>query len=185
MDLQGVRGDVRCRVFPATLSKAAHQWYFKLPPRRFNSWKAFSSEFHAQFSSSRQLSLHLEDLVEVKQRSGEPLRAYISRFMTEATKVARLTEEGRLTAILGGMEVLGELWKDIKKSGPVGSMAEFLDRADGFIKLEEAIHRADVKLRSGKPQVPSVGVSAQNQQYPISLILSGKRSNNNGRQGNR
>ncbi|XP_060960680.1 uncharacterized protein LOC133031241 [Cannabis sativa] len=179
------RGDVRCRVFPATLSKAAQQWYFQLPPGRFNSWKAFSSVFHAQFSSSRQLPLHLEDLVEVKQRSREPLRAYISRFMTEAMKVARLTEEGRLAIILGGIEVLRELWKDIKRSVPVDSMVNFLDRASDFIKLKEAIQLADVELRPGQPQVPSVGVSAQNPQYPSSLNSGGKRSNNNGRQGNR
>ncbi|XP_060965443.1 uncharacterized protein LOC133034381 [Cannabis sativa] len=106
---------MRRRVFPATLSEATQQWYFKLPPGRFNSCKAFSSEFHTQFSSSCQLPLHLENLVEVKQRPGEPLRAYISRFMTEATKVERLIEEGRLAAIFGGIEVLGELWKDIRK----------------------------------------------------------------------
>ncbi|XP_060967795.1 uncharacterized protein LOC133035701 [Cannabis sativa] len=137
--LGGVRGDVRCRVFPATLSKVVHQWYFKLPTGRFNSWKAFSSEFHAQFSSSRQLPLHLEDLVEVKQRPGGPLRAYISSFMTNVMKVAGLIEEGRLAAILGVIEVLRELWKDTNRCGRVGSMAEFLDRADEFIKLEEAI----------------------------------------------
>uniref|UniRef100_A0A803PZ41 Uncharacterized protein n=1 Tax=Cannabis sativa TaxID=3483 RepID=A0A803PZ41_CANSA len=34
------------------------------------------------------------------------------RFMTEATKVKGLTEEGRLAAILEGIEALRELWKD-------------------------------------------------------------------------
>ncbi|XP_060965519.1 uncharacterized protein LOC133034448 [Cannabis sativa] len=139
MDLQGAQGDVCCRVFPAILSEAAQQWYFKLTPRMFNSWKDFSSIFHAQFSSSRQLPLHLEDMVKVKQRPGEPLGAYISRFMTEATKVARVTEDGKLFAILGGIKVLGELWKDIRKNGPIDSMSDLLDHANGFIKLEEAI----------------------------------------------
>ncbi|KAM6547362.1 hypothetical protein CsatB_019038 [Cannabis sativa] len=174
IDLHGVRGDVRWRVFPATLSEAAQQWYFKLTLRRFNSWKAFSLEFHAQFSSSLQLPLHLEELVEVKQRTGEPLRAYISRFMTEATKVARLTKEGKLAAILRGIEILGELQKDIKKSGPIDSMSDLLDRADSFIKLEEAIQRVDVEPRPGQPQAPSVGTSAQNPQYPSSSIQAAK-----------
>ncbi|XP_030508930.1 uncharacterized protein LOC115723582 [Cannabis sativa] len=151
MDLQGVLGDVRCRVFPATLTEFAQH----------------------------------EDLVEVKQRPGEPLRAYISKFMTEATKVARLTEEGRLTAILGGIEVLGELWKDIKRCGPMWSMVEFLDRADGFIKLEEARQRADIEPKPGQlPDVPSVGAPTQSPQYPSSLTPSEKRSNNNGKQDN-
>ncbi|KAM6569115.1 hypothetical protein CsatB_017100 [Cannabis sativa] len=63
-------------------------------------------------------------------------------------------------------------------------MADFLDRADGFIKLAEAIQRADVEPRSGQPEAHSAGVSAQNPQYPSSLNLGGKRSNNNDRQGN-
>ncbi|KAM6587386.1 hypothetical protein CsatA_009991 [Cannabis sativa] len=156
MDLEGVQGDVCCRFFRATLSEAAQQWYFKLVPGKFNSRKAFSSEFHAQFSSSCQLSLHLGYLVKVKQRPGEPLRAYISRLMTEATKVARVTEDGKLSTILGGIEVLGEPWKDIWKNGPVDLKCYFLDCAEGFIKLEEAIQRAE----------------------------GGKQSSNNNRQGN-
>ena len=139
MDLRGIQGDVCCRIFPATLLEAAQQWYFKLAPGKFNSWKAFSSKFHAQFSSSHQLPLHFGDLVEVKQRPGQPLLAYISRFMTEATKVSRVTEDGKLSVILGGIEVLGEVWKDIRKNGLVDSMSDFLDRVEGFIKLEEAI----------------------------------------------
>ncbi|XP_030479411.1 uncharacterized protein LOC115696662 [Cannabis sativa] len=116
IDLQGVRGDVCCRVFLATLSEAAQQWYFKLAPRKISSWKSFSSEFHAQFSSSRQLPLDLGDLVKVNQRLGEPLRAYINRFMMEATKVSRVTEDRKLSPILGGIEVLSELWKDIGRT---------------------------------------------------------------------
>ncbi|KAM6553837.1 hypothetical protein CsatB_014599 [Cannabis sativa] len=173
MDLLGVRGDVCCRIFPATLSEAAHQWYFKLTPGRFNSWKAFSLEFAAQFSSSCQCLLHLKDLVEVKQRPGEPLQAYINRFMTEATKIARLTEEGKLTAILGGIEVLGELWKDIKRDGPVDSVSDFLGRTDGFIKLEEDIQRAEVELKLNQSQAPSAGTSVQLLQYPMNSSSGG------------
>ncbi|XP_060961935.1 uncharacterized protein LOC115722696 [Cannabis sativa] len=184
MDLQGVRGDVCCRIFPATLSEAAQQWYFQLAPGKFNSWKAFSSEFHAQFSSSHQLSLHLGDLVEVKQRPGEPLRAYISRFMTEATKVSQVTEEKKLYAILGGIEVLGELWKDIRTNGPVDSMSDFLDHADGFIKLEEDIQRVEGYQKPGKSKAPSTGTSVQLPHYPRNSSSNGKQSSNNNRQGN-
>ncbi|KAM6551302.1 hypothetical protein CsatB_001110 [Cannabis sativa] len=184
MDLQGVRGVVCCRIFPATLSKAAQQCYFKLTPGKFNSWKAFSSKFHAQFSSSRQLLLHLGDLVEVKQRPGEPLRAYISKFMKEATMISRVTEHGKLSAILGGIEVLGELWKDIRKNGLVDSMSDFLDRPEGFIKLEEAIQRAEGEPKPRKAKAPSTGMSTQLPHYPSNSSSNGKRSNNNNRQGN-
>ncbi|XP_060965359.1 uncharacterized protein LOC115720261 [Cannabis sativa] len=164
MDLQGVRGD--------------------LAPRKFNSWKAFSSEFHAQFSSSRQFLSHLEDLVEVKQRPGEPLRAYISRFMTEATKVSRVIEDGKLSSILGGIEVLGELWKYIRKNGPVVSISDFLDRAEGFIKLEEDLQRAEGEQKPGKSKAPSTRTSIQLPHYPSNSSSNGKRSSNNNMQGN-
>uniref|UniRef100_A0A803QVJ9 Uncharacterized protein n=1 Tax=Cannabis sativa TaxID=3483 RepID=A0A803QVJ9_CANSA len=62
-------------------------------------------------------------------------------------------------------------------------MAEFLDRADGFIKLEEVLQRADVEPRPGQPRVPSARASAQTLQYPSSSTSSGKISNNNGIQG--
>ncbi|XP_030479367.2 uncharacterized protein LOC115696613 [Cannabis sativa] len=184
MDLQRTRGDVCCRIFPATLSEAAQQWYFKLAPGKFNSWKAFSSKFNAQFSSSCQLSLHLRDLVEVKQRPGEPLRAYISIFMMEATKVSPLTEDGKLSATLGAIEVLGELWKDIRKNDPVDSMSDFLDRAEGFIKLEEAIQQVEGEQKPAKSKVTSTGMSAQLPHYPNNSSSNGKLSNNNNRQGN-
>uniref|UniRef100_A0A803QNW1 Uncharacterized protein n=1 Tax=Cannabis sativa TaxID=3483 RepID=A0A803QNW1_CANSA len=114
---------------------------------------------------------------------GEPLRAYISRFTIEAAKVKRLTKEGRLTAILGRIEHPGELWKDIKRL-TVASMAEFLNRADGFIKLEEAVWRVDtVGQKKNQQHTSSVGTSAQNSIYHNSSNPNGKRSNNDNRQG--
>ena len=102
--------------------------------------------------------------------------------MTEATKVSRVTEDGKLSAILGGIEVLGELWKDIRKNGSIDSMGDFLDRAEGFIKLEEAIQRAEGEQKPNKTKAPSTGTSAQLPQY--SRNSSGKRSGNNHKQGN-
>ncbi|XP_060964101.1 uncharacterized protein LOC133033404 [Cannabis sativa] len=184
IDLQGVRGDMCCRIFPATLSEAAQQWYFNLAPRKFSSWKAFSLEFNAQFSSSLTLSLDLGDLVEVKQRPGEPLRAYISRFMTDATRVSRVTNDGKLSALLRGIEVHGELCKDIRKKGSVDSMSDFVDRVEGFIKLKEVIQRAEGEQKPCKLKAPSIGTSAQLLHYPNNSNSSGKRSNNSHRQGN-
>uniref|UniRef100_A0A803PJT4 Uncharacterized protein n=1 Tax=Cannabis sativa TaxID=3483 RepID=A0A803PJT4_CANSA len=77
--------------------------------------------------------------------------------MAEATKVVRVTEDGKLFTILGG--VLGELWKHIRKNRPVNSMSVFLYRAEGFIKLEEAIQRAEVEQKPKRPKAPSVGTS--------------------------
>uniref|UniRef100_A0A803P9V6 Retrotransposon gag domain-containing protein n=1 Tax=Cannabis sativa TaxID=3483 RepID=A0A803P9V6_CANSA len=136
--LQAVKGVVWCMIFLATLVEAAQQWYFKLAPRKFNSWNSFMEKFHAHFSSSMKLPYRLKDMVEVKQIPGEPLRAYTSKFMTKTTKVKGLTEEGRLATILGGIEHIRELWKEIKRV-TVRLMVKFMDH--GFIRLEEAVQR--------------------------------------------
>uniref|UniRef100_A0A803P990 Retrotransposon gag domain-containing protein n=1 Tax=Cannabis sativa TaxID=3483 RepID=A0A803P990_CANSA len=67
--------------------------------RRFHSWYSFTREFYTQFSSSKQTPYRLEDLVEVIQRSEEPLKDYLQRFMAEATKVKNLMEEERKKAL--------------------------------------------------------------------------------------
>jgi hypothetical protein len=104
--------------------------------------------------------------------------------MTEATKVSRVIEDGKLSAILGGIEVLGELWKDIRKNGLVDSMSDFLDRAEGFIKLKEAIQRAEGEQKLGKSKAPSTRTSTQLPHYPNNSSSSDKLSNNNHKQGN-
>ncbi|KAM6559184.1 hypothetical protein CsatA_028423 [Cannabis sativa] len=64
-------------------------------------------------------------------------------------------------------------------------MSDFLDRVEGFIKLEEAIQRAGVEQKPSQPKAPSAGISTQLPQYPSNSSSGGKRSNNNNRQGNR
>uniref|UniRef100_A0A803P5J9 Uncharacterized protein n=1 Tax=Cannabis sativa TaxID=3483 RepID=A0A803P5J9_CANSA len=119
---------------------------------------------------------------------GEPLRDYIIRLMTEGTKVKGLTEEGRLAAILGGLEPLGELWKDIEMF-IVGLMGEFLGRAYGFIKLEEAIRHVDTvgQNKTNQSHTTTANTSIQTQKYHDNnsiLVQNGKRSNNRNHQGN-
>ncbi|XP_060972507.1 uncharacterized protein LOC133038392 [Cannabis sativa] len=104
--------------------------------------------------------------------------------MTEATNVSRVNEDGKLSAILEGIEVLGELWKDIRKNSPVDSMTDFLNHVEGFIKLEEAIQRAEVEQNPSKSKSPSTGTSVQVPHYPNNSSSNDKRSNNNNKSGN-
>ncbi|KAM6542912.1 hypothetical protein CsatB_007359 [Cannabis sativa] len=63
-------------------------------------------------------------------------------------------------------------------------MSDFLDRVEGFIKLEEAIQRAEGEQKPSKSKAPSTGTSAQLPHYPSNSSSNSKRSNNNNRQGN-
>uniref|UniRef100_A0A803PSE8 Uncharacterized protein n=1 Tax=Cannabis sativa TaxID=3483 RepID=A0A803PSE8_CANSA len=100
----------------------------------------------------------------------------------EATNVGRLIEEGKLATILGGIEILRILWKYIKKTCPVDSLTDFLDRVDGFIILEEAIQRVDVEPRLRQPQAPRQSVTKTSK--TLVAQTDHKGSSNNGRQGN-
>uniref|UniRef100_A0A803QDI3 Uncharacterized protein n=1 Tax=Cannabis sativa TaxID=3483 RepID=A0A803QDI3_CANSA len=73
-----------------------------------------------------------------------------------------MIEEGRLAAIQWAMEPLRELWKYIKRL-IVGSMAEFLDRVDGFIELKEAIRHVNiVGQKKNQQRTMTAGMSLQN-----------------------
>uniref|UniRef100_A0A803PJ92 Uncharacterized protein n=1 Tax=Cannabis sativa TaxID=3483 RepID=A0A803PJ92_CANSA len=78
----------------------------------------------------------------------EPLKDYLQRFMTEATKVKNLMEEGRYTAIMSGILHLSELCKDIRRHS-TQNMADFLDRAEGFVKLEEVDRQVENRRQEG------------------------------------
>ncbi|XP_062113032.1 uncharacterized protein LOC133824174 [Humulus lupulus] len=80
-DIQGVRDDSRCRIFPPTLSKTAQQWFFKLQPGSIMPWDGFFRILYSQFSSAMPLPAEPNDLVAIKQGNNEPLKEYIQHFM--------------------------------------------------------------------------------------------------------
>ena len=82
-DLQGVRDDIHCRIFPATLADSVEQWFFKLEPGTITSWDTFVRLFYSQFFVDRIPPSELNDLVDIKQGLNEPLKDYVQRFMQE------------------------------------------------------------------------------------------------------
>uniref|UniRef100_A0A803QDY4 Retrotransposon gag domain-containing protein n=1 Tax=Cannabis sativa TaxID=3483 RepID=A0A803QDY4_CANSA len=146
---QQVSPPVPCR------TDEARNWYGRLGPGQseagahskkanqlapYNNRSFFASTTrHAQ----GQILARLENLVKIKQRQDEPLKDYSQRFMAEATRVTGLIEEGRYTAILRGILPLSDFWKDIRRIST--NEMEFLERVDGFIKLEEAVRQAQIR----------------------------------------
>ncbi|KAM6555168.1 hypothetical protein CsatB_015930 [Cannabis sativa] len=177
MDLQGIRDDLRCRIFPATLTDTAQQWFTKLPPGRITSWDEFEGLFYTQFSSARQIPAELGDLVAIKQKPDEPLKDYIQRFMQEATKVKNLSDDGKRAAIMGGILVGSRLWKDTRRK-PTHTMRDFLDRADEFIKLEEAERNAQ-NFNHTKNKKNGTSSNSQSSQGG-----NARNGSNNGKRGN-
>ena len=76
-------------------------------------------------------------LVDIRQKDDESLKAYIQRFMQAASRAKTVGDEGKMMAITAGVKHKTGLWKSLRKNG-VRTMQEFLDRADQYIKLETA-----------------------------------------------
>ncbi|XP_062100469.1 uncharacterized protein LOC133806375 [Humulus lupulus] len=138
MDIQTMSDDAQCRIFPATLSKTAQEWFFKFPPASIMSWEMFVKEFYRQFYVGRVHSTEANQLVKIRQKEGETLKGYVQRFMRAAARDKRVGDEGKMMALTIGVRCHSSLWNSLRMNG-VKSTQEFLDRADTYIKLEEAI----------------------------------------------
>jgi hypothetical protein len=53
LDYRGIRGAVKCKLFPTTLKKDAMNWYKSLPPRAIDWWRDICHQFTAHFTASR------------------------------------------------------------------------------------------------------------------------------------
>ena len=68
--------------------------------------------------------------------------------MRAAARAKSVGDEGKMMAITAGVKRQSPLWSSLRKNG-VKTTQEFLDRADKYIKLEEAI------ANEGKPSPDS------------------------------
>ena len=117
MDIQKVSEDARCRIFPATLSEAAQECFFKFPPASIVSWEMFVREFYGQFYAGRVHPTEANQLVEIRQQDGESVKDYVQRFMRAAAGAKTVGDEGKMMAITTGVKCCSPLWKSLRKEG--------------------------------------------------------------------
>ncbi|XP_062100845.1 uncharacterized protein LOC133806771 [Humulus lupulus] len=183
MDLQGVRDDVHCRIFPATLSDIAQQWFFQLEPGTITFWDTFVRLFYSQFFVACIPPAKLIDLVDIKQGPNEPLKDYVLRFIQEVARSRTVSDEGKLMAIMAGIQIKGPLWTELRRK-TVYSTRKFLDRADEFIRLEEVIRRADQANQAGSTTaLPAKDNGSPNQNKNQTTNGNGNGNNNGQRSG--
>ncbi|XP_062100091.1 uncharacterized protein LOC133805963 [Humulus lupulus] len=133
--LEGVKDDVRCRIFPATLAYSAQQWFFKLEPGAINSWNALVRLLYSQLFAARILPAELNDLDDIKKGTNKALENYVQHFMQEPARSKIVNDDGKSMAIMARIQVKGPLCTDLRRK-IVYSTREFRDRAEEFIKLE-------------------------------------------------
>ena len=90
MLLHGAPDVILCRAFPSTLKGAVRNWYSMLKSGTIFSFDQMSHQFVAHFVNSRHPRKGLESLINIKQREGESIQAYVNRFNIVALEVQNL-----------------------------------------------------------------------------------------------
>ena len=127
MCLQGVPNEIMCRTFPPTLKEPAKIWFKKLTPESVGSFAQLSRSFFNHFIGGQRYGRPTTYLLNVKQKEGETLRSYLTKFNKEILLVDGADNKVVLTAFISGLQsedFLFSVYKD-----PLTSMSEMMYEA--------------------------------------------------------
>ncbi|GKV12353.1 hypothetical protein SLEP1_g23508 [Rubroshorea leprosula] len=104
MQAQNASDALMCKIFPSTLRGNARTWYYSLPPRLISSYTDMASAFATKFSSRRLIRKTTSELMRVKQRDGESLKNYMSRFNDVVLEVSSFDQAVGIAAVISGLK---------------------------------------------------------------------------------
>ncbi|GKU97770.1 hypothetical protein SLEP1_g10862 [Rubroshorea leprosula] len=135
MQAQNASDALMCKIFPSTRRGNARTWYYSLPLRSINSYTEMESAFATKFSSRRLIRKTTSELMRVKQRDGESLKNFMSRFNDAVLEVNSFDQAVGITAIISGLS--HERFRDSLLKHPAHTFSEVNDRSLKFITAEE------------------------------------------------
>ncbi|KAG1365253.1 putative Retrotransposon gag protein [Cocos nucifera] len=100
-----------------------------------------SQQFAAHFISSRRPRRGSDSLMAIRQKEGEPIRAYVTRFNAAALEVRNLDQSVAMAALKGGLQK-NDLLFSLEKRYP-RDFADLLARAERYARAEEAFKLRD------------------------------------------
>ncbi|GKV39077.1 hypothetical protein SLEP1_g46896 [Rubroshorea leprosula] len=134
MQAQNASDALMCKIFPSTLRGNARTWYYSLPPRSISSYTEMASAFATKFSSRRLIRKTTTELMRVKQRDGESLKNYMSRF-NDALEVSSFDQAVGIAAVISGLK--HDRFRDSLIKHATTTFSEVNDRSLKFITAEE------------------------------------------------
>ena len=137
--------ELRCMLFPASLTGPAKSWFKKYKRHSITSWEQLSKDFKKQFRAMMGVRPEASTLTNVRQQPGETLKSYLTRFNLEVARARDVDDSGHLMDIHAGVLPGSALWDDMQGK-PVRSITEFNRRAQRFVNVEEA--RSTLKTTS-------------------------------------
>ncbi|GKU98082.1 hypothetical protein SLEP1_g11132 [Rubroshorea leprosula] len=150
MQAQNASDALMCKIFPSTLRGNARTWYYSLPPRLISSYTEMASAFATKFSSRRLIRKTIFELMRVKQRDGESLKNYMSRFNDAVLEVSSFDQAVGIEAVI--FDLKHDRFRDSLIKHAATTFSEVNDRSLKFITAEE--YALAQNLPSSKNQNP-------------------------------
>ncbi|GKV18278.1 hypothetical protein SLEP1_g28683 [Rubroshorea leprosula] len=135
LQAQNASDMLMCKIFPSTLRGNARTWYYSLHPRPISSYTEMTSAFATKFSSRRLIRKTTSELMRVKQRDGESLENYMSRFNDAVLEVSSFDQVVGIAAVISGLK--HERFRDSLIKHAAITFSEVNNRSLKFITAEE------------------------------------------------
>ncbi|GKU97081.1 hypothetical protein SLEP1_g10263 [Rubroshorea leprosula] len=113
----------------------ARTWYYSLPPRSISSYTEMASAFATKFSSRRLIRKTTSELMRIKQRDGESLKNYMSRFNDAVLEVSSFDQAVGIAAVISSLK--HDRFRDSLIKHAATTFSEVNDRSLKFITAEE------------------------------------------------
>lgn len=124
--------EAKCKIFPATFTKATLAWYWGLQSNWISYWSQFTELFSTQFMVSRVKPKSEKVLKAIHRGENESLREYMKRFNDKALNVKNLDNKIRWWFMENGLWP-GSLFKiDVGFNQP-WNLKEFLHRSSNYM----------------------------------------------------
>ncbi|XP_059639529.1 uncharacterized protein LOC132281887 [Cornus florida] len=131
-----------CRVFPTSLIGAALEWFRNRPHKSIPNYVTLCTMFLAQYCGNKKQKKSIASLFTVRQKRGETLQDFLSRFNMEASEIADCHPATAIETFKLAMIQGTKFHTSLLKYSPP-NMQTLNARAQIYIRLEENIaHQA-------------------------------------------
>ncbi|XP_074305572.1 uncharacterized protein LOC141640791 [Silene latifolia] len=125
-----------CKGFGTTLTGPALQWYINLSNGSIKSFTDLINSFNHQFANSKELEKRSSDLYRIKQKPGETIRAFLTRFNKEKVSIPRCDIGTAMEAFRQGLPLDSDFYDELSMK-PCLTFEDVQAKAIGYIKMEE------------------------------------------------
>jgi len=137
MTLYRIDRTMWCKVFPTSLREGPLGWFSDLPPNSIARFDALELKFTTQYATSRPHRTSSMSLLNVKQETGESLRAFMDRFSKVCMDIRNLNPDIAMHHLVSAM--LPRRFTESLIKRPPYNMDELRTRATKFMQIEEHV----------------------------------------------